>query len=198
MTLRSVEVKLRFETDAGGWRLADKDYNERWLAHVRARSTIDPVTGCWLWAGFLARNGYGNTSYRGKNIRLHRQAFEVLKGPIPDGHDVCHTCDIRNCWNPEHLFSGTRQKNHDDMWAKGRAWQQKDVCSNGHLWSEHAYIVIGTNKSTGKSGAWRHCKTCDRLRHKSPEYIEWRRQYQRRRRAEKRAIRMALREQSHV
>jgi hypothetical protein len=194
---RSVEDLCRIKTEAGGHRLTDAIYNERWIARVRARSIIDPVKGCWLWQGFIHGNGYGNTSYRGKNGRLHRLAFQVFKGPIPPGHDVLHKCDIRNCWYPDHLFNGTRQDNHDDMWAKGRAWQQKDVCRHGHPWAEHAYYVRG--KSNKRSGVkWRHCRECDRIRQHSPQYIEWRRKYQRNRRAEKRAIRMALREQSHA
>lgn len=189
---RSVEDLCRFSieyTEAGGWRRADEDYNERWVARIRAHTIIDPIKGCWLWQGFIHGNGYGSTTYRGKTGRLHRQSFEFFKGPIPAGHDVCHSCDVRNCWNPEHLFSGTRQKNHEDMWAKGRAWQQKETCKHGHLWSEHAYVITGTNKSTGKSGLWRQCRECERQRARTPRYIAWRREYQRKRRAIKRALR---------
>jgi len=188
-TLPSVEVLCRIKTAAGGHRLADTIYNERWIARVRARSTVDSVKGCWLWQGFIHGNGYGNTSYRGENGRLHRLSFEVFKGQIPAGHDVCHSCDVRNCWNPDHLFSGTRQDNHDDMWAKGRAWQQKETCKHGHPWRDHAYIVIGTNKSTGKSGEWRKCRECDRLKARKPSYQAWRREYQRKRRAARRELR---------
>ena len=118
--------------------------------------------GCWLYRGFIHKNGYGSIGYRNSNWRVHRLAFHLWNGPIPQGHDVCHTCDVRNCVNPEHLFSGPRQHNHDDMWKKGRAWQQKDHCRHGHPWSLYAYYVPA---HTGKKGIkWRHCKRCDLIR----------------------------------
>jgi hypothetical protein len=74
---------------------------------------------CWLYTGIL-KKGYGRMGYRGRMVAAHRVAYEILKGPIPVGLYVCHKCDVRNCFNPDHLFLGTHQDNMADMVSKGR------------------------------------------------------------------------------
>jgi hypothetical protein len=39
---------------------------------------------------------------------------------VLDGVDVCHTCDVRCCIEPHHLFNGTRLDNMQDAAKKGR------------------------------------------------------------------------------
>lgn len=80
-------------------------------------------SGCWEWTGGLhVPCGYGVISRGGGKPRLyaHREAFRLYVGPIPDGYDVCHRCDNPPCFNPEHLFVGTRLDNMRDAKAKGR------------------------------------------------------------------------------
>jgi HNH endonuclease len=82
------------------------------------------TTTCWLWVGACRDNGYGHLS-RGKrgegNISAHRASWEIYFGPIPDGLDVLHRCDVHNCVRPDHLFLGTQADNTHDMIEKGRA-----------------------------------------------------------------------------
>jgi hypothetical protein len=46
--------------------------------------------------------------------------WELHHGTIPPGMDICHTCDVRACCRPEHLFIGTRLMNVRDCIAKKR------------------------------------------------------------------------------
>src|SRR3990167_3892348 len=81
----------------------------------------EPNTGCWLWTGATRYDGYGTRPWRGKtSAQAHRIAWEVFRGPIPDGLQVLHRCDVRCCVNPDHLFLGTQLDNMRDMIQKGR------------------------------------------------------------------------------
>jgi hypothetical protein len=81
---------------------------------------IEKTDGCWLWRG-TTNNGYGIFLLPGEvPVRAHRHAYELWKGPIPDGAVVMHVCDNPPCVNPDHLQIGTRLDNNRDCAAKGR------------------------------------------------------------------------------
>lgn len=92
---------------------------------IKSRMTVNSVSGCWEWNGYK-RNGYGRTTTGSRKdgtrrtVSAHRLSYELYKGKIPDGMEVCHKCDNPCCINPEHLFLGTRQDNIDDREKKGR------------------------------------------------------------------------------
>jgi hypothetical protein len=80
-----------------------------------------PEAGCWLWLGSTGRGGYGRIRVGGnRTARTHRLAWELNRGPIPDGLHVLHKCDTPCCINPDHLFLGTPLDNAHDRDRKGR------------------------------------------------------------------------------
>ena len=86
-----------------------------------SRSMPVPFCGCWIWLGASKPPGdYGFIKINKVQTYAHRASYEAFKGPIPDGLDVLHACDVPPCINPDHLFLGTQQDNMDDMIAKGR------------------------------------------------------------------------------
>jgi len=76
--------------------------------------------GCWMWTASCDRDGYGHLMVAGRLRVAHRLSWELHRGPIPDGRQVCHTCDTPACVNPDHLFLGTQRDNMRDCVAKGR------------------------------------------------------------------------------
>lgn len=75
---------------------------------------------CWIWTGKAHKRRYGYLGYQGRFVLAHRLSWELTNGPIPEGMDVCHTCDNPPCCNPAHLWIGTRADNNADKIAKGR------------------------------------------------------------------------------
>jgi HNH endonuclease len=78
------------------------------------------TTKCWEWTGTRNNTNYGLTSLDCKQMGAHRAAWILMYGEIPEGINVCHTCDNPPCCNPEHLFLGTQSDNIKDMYDKGK------------------------------------------------------------------------------
>lgn len=81
---------------------------------------LDRSGECWLWTGARSPFGYGRFRYRGQYIAAHRFAWMETNGPIENGLQVCHKCDVPHCCNPSHLFLGTAAENQRDKVAKNR------------------------------------------------------------------------------
>lgn len=84
------------------------------------RCIPEPNSGCWMWAGWTHRQGYGSIKIAGKTKLAHRLSYEAAYGPFPKWMDVCHKCDVTGCINPDHLFLGDHQDNMIDRAKKGK------------------------------------------------------------------------------
>jgi hypothetical protein len=76
---------------------------------------------CWDWIGGKFTKGYGCMRFPTKAMYSHRISWIIYNGPIPEGLHVLHTCDVKECTNPKHLFLGTNADNMRDKAKKGRA-----------------------------------------------------------------------------
>lgn len=135
----------------------DEQYNRQWIARVKARCVHDD-NGCWRWPGSKAINGYGQTAYRGNVTRVHRMMYQLVHGVRLQAEQyVCHSCDVRDCCNPDHLWVGSASDNMMDASRKGRHHEvRRNHCKRGHP-------LFGDNLYIGTAGA-RQCLTCGRAR----------------------------------
>lgn len=126
------------------------------------RRTI--VNGCWVWSGSLNSKGYGRITVDKRRLLVHRVAWVELRGELPDGVGVLHTCDNPPCFNPEHLFLGDGVANMQDAISKGRDGgtgrinREKDCCDNGHEFTS-ANTRIDPERG-------RVCRECARIRNR--------------------------------
>ena len=109
---------------------------------------------CWIWKGAISTHGYGLVARKkyAKHQYAHRIAYVIHIGPVPDGHDIHHSCGNKACVNPEHLEALTHA---DHARLNPRASQM--ACKYGHDWHD-PYNVYRT-----KCGH-RYCGQCHRER----------------------------------
>lgn len=88
---------------------------------------------CWLWQGYLEKNGYGRIVKDGGKKLAHRVVYELFRGPIPEGLELDHLCKRRNCVNPNNLEPVSHKENvlrGDSFSAKNARKTHCDVCGN--------------------------------------------------------------------
>lgn len=127
---------------------------------MREKIEIDD-NGCWLWTAYVAPNGYGRliVGSRIDGTRrcavAHRVSFEHFVGPVPDGFELDHLCNVRRCVNPEHLQVVTHRENivRSSNFIADHARQTR--CVRGHEFTEN-------NTRVYRGG--RFCRACERDR----------------------------------
>lgn len=139
--------------------LPPHEYDRKAFEYLMS-NTVTNERGCWIWQGFVhpEPSAYGDTSYRGERWRVHRLSYKLTRGEIPDGVDICHTCDTMCCCNPGHLEAKSHQANLMDASKRRRLQGQiKTHCLRGHP-------LEGDNLSPYTP--FRSCKICERGRYR--------------------------------
>lgn len=143
--------------------------NHRYMApeeRLLAQRSVQP-NGCWHWTGGLSEDGYGRCGYEGRTgVNVHRVAYEIFVGAIPDGLTInhrCHDadpacpggrCDHRRCFNPEHLEAVTNTSNILSGKTPAAINAAKVECVNGHPFTpDNTYI---------RPDGYRGCRICRR------------------------------------
>lgn len=123
---------------------------------IRAGVFIDE-NGCWRWTKSKHSGGYGVTYLAGKNVYVHRLAYEAWVGPIPDGLQIDHLCRVRDCCNPQHLEPVPQMVNWERGESEPAINAAKDRCPRDHLYDE-------ANTWRHPRTGWRMCRECNRAR----------------------------------
>lgn len=95
--------------DESGYTITEAD-RKRFMRKVEKDDS-----GCWLWVAGKAAHGYGQFRFRHKQMGAHRFSYWMHTGEYPGDQYVCHSCNTKNCVNPEHLFLGNQQDNMDHL-----------------------------------------------------------------------------------
>lgn len=110
---------------------------------------------CINWTGGVAgMTGYGKVKINGKQVSVHRVAYEHAKGPIPKGMVVDHLCRNRLCINADHLEAVTARTNILRGVGISAKNSVKTECIRGHEFTEENTYIFPDGR--------RSCKECRR------------------------------------
>jgi hypothetical protein len=80
---------------------------ERLMQHV----AIQP-DGCWLWTGPFNGDGDGRLRNGERTERAHCYSFALHGGTFTRGRCIHHSCGVRACVNPAHLYAAPQAPNY--------------------------------------------------------------------------------------
>jgi len=119
-------------------------------------SKVTKTQSCWLWLGYVDKDGYGShyTRVNGptKNYRAHKLSYVLNVGEVPDGLVLDHICRVRNCVNPDHLRVVTNRVNVLAGIGITAINARKAVCKHGHEFTPENTAVDNLGK--------RYCRRC--------------------------------------
>jgi len=103
------------------------------LSHVLV-TDMGHDTPCWLWQGHITEKGYARTCIprafgaEPRRQRVHRFAFKMLKGEVPEELHLDHLCRVKHCCNPDHLEPVSAAENNRRVPSEVRAVASAKAC----------------------------------------------------------------------
>jgi len=117
---------------------------------------VDKSGDCWVWTASKHPGGYGQIAMKPRGMRgAHRVAWEMLRGPVPEGMQLDHLCRNRACVNPAHMEVVDQRTNVLRGSGHTAVNARKTVCKRGHSLAD-AYVHRGM----------RECRTCKLMKQK--------------------------------
>jgi len=114
-------------------------------------------SGCWLWTKSTTKGGYGQFRRDGKQHYAHIAMYELMRGRVPPGLELDHTCRTRRCCNPDHLDPVPHRENVLRGMSPSARSARAAHCVNGHKFTAENTIHI-------QGG--RRCRQCVRERNR--------------------------------
>lgn len=96
------------------------NYSEDIYYKLLGNIIINADKGCWFRSKDWSY--YSNLRIEKQVIGAHRISYEIFKGPLIFGKEICHHCDRKGCINPFHLFQGSHSDNINDGRRKHRVF----------------------------------------------------------------------------
>lgn len=126
---------------------------------------VTRTESCWNWSSRPGKHALFLVD--GSLVPVHRYAYELMVGPIPDGLEIDHLCRNQICVNPEHLEPVTREENLRRGWGHRLQNGMTNECIHGHKYTpENTYVNPRGHASCRRCSNESKRKSLKRLREK--------------------------------